>query len=159
MIILVEGLFMGALLMAYLAVGIRNRPFKMAFVYHEDVKERCFEKGYITREELAKSSRRFYIFTLFFMILAAILVYGVNGARHSSGFYQLFFILSVVNLVDRILIDEVWVGHTKAWEIPGCEDLKPYINGKDRAIKWLFGTVGFFLISLLISVLMNLILR
>ena len=158
MIILVEGLFMGALLLGYMAVEIRKGAHQMAFVYHEDVQARCFEKGLITPEELVKSRRRFHIFFLLFMVLSCFLVYGCNGARLSEGFFQLFFILSVVNLVDRILIDEVWVGHTKAWEIPGTEDLKPNINGKDRLMKWLFGTVGFFLFSLLVSSLMGLIL-
>ena len=31
----------------------------------------------------------------------------------------MFAILSIVNLIDRLLIDEYWVGHTKAWKIPG----------------------------------------
>lgn len=39
---------------------------------------------------------------------------------------------SVMNLIDRFLIDGVWVGHTKAWTIPGTEDLKPYITAKDN---------------------------
>lgn len=37
-----------------------------------------------------------------------------------------------MNLIDRFLIDGVWVGHTKAWTIPGTEDLKPYITAKDN---------------------------
>ena len=52
----------------------------------------------------------------------------------------MFAILSIVNLIDRLLIDEYWVGHTKAWEIPGTEDMKPYINKKDKLGKWLMGT-------------------
>ena len=37
-------------------------------------------------------------------------------------------------------IDGYWVEHTSAWEIPGTEDLKPYITAKDKGKKWLFGT-------------------
>ena len=51
-------------------------------------------------------------------------------------------ILSVMNLMDRFLVDDYWVGHTNAWTIPGTEDLKPYITAKDKAKKWLFGTVA-----------------
>ena len=40
--------------------------------------------------------------------------------------------LSVLNLIDRIGIDEWRVGHTDAWTIPGTEDLKPYITAEDR---------------------------
>ncbi len=65
--------------------------------------------------------------------------------------------LSVVNLVDRLLIDEYWVGHTKAWEIPGTENMKPYINRKDKIQKWLMGTVGFAAIATFLSAIMSLI--
>ncbi len=47
-----------------------------------------------------------------------------------------------MNLMDRLLVDGYWVGHTNAWTIPGTEDLKPYITAKDKQKKWLFGTVG-----------------
>ena len=46
-------------------------------------------------------------------------------------------------------IDGYWVGHTKAWVIPGTEDLMPYISKADKQKKWLFGTVGMAVISLL----------
>ena len=84
----------------------------------------------------------------------------VNGARGFwPGFRQTFAILSVVNLIDRLLIDEYWVGHTRAWDIPGTEDLKPYINRKDKLGKWLVGTVGFAILSALLSGIMALALR
>ena len=40
-----------------------------------------------------------------------------------------------MNLIDRFLVDGYWVGHTNAWEIPGTEDLKPYITAKDKGKK------------------------
>ena len=62
--------------------------------------------------------------------------------------------LSVLNLADRLFIDGWWVGHTKAWTIPGTEDLKPYINAQDKKRKWLFGTVGMAVISAALSGIM-----
>lgn len=79
-------------------------------------------------------------------------VYPVNGARDFlAGFWQLFVILSVMNLIDRFLIDSYWGGRTKAWTIPGTEDLKPYITDKDKAKKWLFSTVGMAVISAVLA--------
>ena len=71
----------------------------------------------------------------------------------------MFAVLSIVNLVDRLLIDEYWVGHTRAWDIPGTEDLKPYINGEDKLRKWLFGTVGFALICAVLAGIMSMIVK
>ena len=73
---------------------------------------------------------------------------GINGAKgFVQGFWQLLVILSVMNLMDRLLVDGYWVGHTNAWTIPGTEDLKPYITAKDKQKKWLFGTVGMAVIA------------
>ncbi len=94
-----------------------------------------------------------------YMIFLLVSVYVVNGARGFwPGFRQMFAILFIMNLIDRLLIDEYWVGHTRAWEIPGTEDLKPYINGKDKAVKWLTGTVGFAVLAAILAGAMTLIL-
>ena len=84
-------------------------------------------------------------------------VYALNGARgFLAGFWQLLVILSIMNLIDRFLIDGYWVGHTSAWEIPGTEDLKPYITTKDKGKKWLFGTVGMAVIAAVLAGIMML---
>lgn len=57
------------------------------------------------------------------------------------------------------VIDDWWVSHTKAWTIPGTEDLKPYITGKDKARKWLFGTAGMAVISAILAGVMALLVR
>ena len=83
-------------------------------------------------------------------------VYALNGAKgFVQGFWPLLVILSVMNLIDRFLIDDYWVGHTKAWTIPGTEDLKPYITAKEKQKKWLFGTVGMAGIAAVLAVLMT----
>ena len=87
-------------------------------------------------------------------------VYALNGARgFLAGFWQMLVILSVMNLMDRFLVDDFWVGHTKAWTIPGTEDLKPYITARDKAKKWLFGTVGMAVISAALAAIMMLFMK
>lgn len=49
------------------------------------------------------------------------------------------------------LIDGYWVGHTKAWIIPGTEDMMPYITKSDKCKKWLVGTVGMAAISMIFA--------
>ena len=83
-------------------------------------------------------------------------VYALNVAKgFVQGFWQLLVILSVMNLIDRFWVDGYWVGHTNAWEIPGTEDLKPYITAKDKGKKWLFGTVGMTVISAALAAIMS----
>ena len=90
------------------------------------------------------------------MLVSVYVVNGVQGFR--PGFWQCFAILSIVNLIDRLGIDEWWVGHTNAWIIPGTEDMRPYIDRKDKLGKWMIGTVGFALLSAILAGVMALIL-
>ena len=156
--IVIEGMLLGALLVLFCAVGIRRGAVNMVFLYHRDVQDRCVENGLITRDKIRRNKRLFKGLCIpVYFVFVLISVYTVNGARGVwPGFRQMFAILSIVNLIDRLLIDEYWVGHTKAWEIPGTEDMKPYINRKDKIGKWLMGTVGFALLSAILSGIMSL---
>ena len=159
--VVIEGILLGTLLLLFCAFGIRNGAVNMVFLYHKDVQDKSVRDGLITRKKIRRNAMLFKglaIPAYFAFVLVS--VYVVNGARgFLSGFWQAFAILSVVNLIDRLVIDGYWVGHTKAWEIPGTEDMKPYIDRKDKIGKWLFGTVGFAIISAVLSGIMALVLR
>ena len=158
--ILVEGLLLGTLLAAFCAIGIRNGAVNMVFLYHKDVQERCMREGLITKDQIQKNQRFFKSLGIpVYLVFVLVSVYVVNGTRGFwTGFWQCFAILSVMNLIDRFGIDDYWVGHTKAWVIPGTEDMRPYINRKDKLGKWLIGTVGFAVLSAILSGIMTLIL-
>lgn len=159
--IIIEGALLGALLVLLCAVGIRKGAVTMMFLYHADVQDRCVQNGLITRERIWQNRKIFKgLGVPLYFTFVLVSVYAVNGARGFwPGFWQLFAILSILNLIDRLLIDEYWVGRTKAWNIPGTEDLKPYIDRKDRIEKWLVGTVGFAALSAILSGVMALVLR
>ena len=130
------GLLLGLLLAAFCALGIRRGAVDMVFLYHADVQERCVKNGLITRERINRKRRLFKGLGIpVYLAFLLVSVYVVNGARgFRPGFWQSFAILSIVNLIDRLGIDEYWVGHTKAWVIPGTEDLRPYIDRKDKLV-------------------------
>ena len=159
--IVIEGVLLGALLALLCTVGIRKGAVTMVFLYHGEVQDRCVQNGLITRERIWQNRKIFKGLGIpLYFTFALVSVYGVNGTRGFwPGFWQLFAILSILNLIDRLLIDDYWVGHTKAWDIPGTEDLKPYIDRKDRMGKWLVGTVGFAVLSAILSGVMALVLR
>ena len=159
--VILEGLGLGVLLVLVCAVGIRKGAVGMVHLYSNEVQERCVRAGLTTRERIKRNSIIFKLCCLpGYIAYVLICVYAVNGARgFLAGFWQLFVILSVMNLIDRFLVDDFWVGHTKAWTIPGTEDLKPYITAKDKCRKWIFGTVGMAIISAVLSGIMLLFVR
>ena len=150
--LILEGIGLGAILSLVCAIGIRNGAVGMVHLYNQDVQERCISLGLTTREKINRNRSLFKVLCLpIYIAYVLVCVYAVNGAR---GFWQLLVILFIMNLIDRFLIDEWWVGHTKAWTISGTEDLKPYITAADKRRKWTFGTVGIAVIAAILSGIM-----
>ena len=150
---IIEGLVLGVLLVLICAVGIRKGAVGMVHLYSPEVQDRCVKLKLTTHEKIRRNALLFKVICIpGYIAYVLVCVYAINGAvGFLAGFWQLLVILSVMNLIDRFLVDGFWVGHTKAWTIPGTEDLKPYITAKDKCKKWIFGTVGMAVISAILS--------
>ena len=156
---ILEGLGLGALLVLVCAVGIRKGAVGMVHLYSVKVQERCVNKGLTTHKKIKKNSLLFKAICVpGYIAYVLICTYAVNGASSFlEGFWQMLVIFSVMNLIDRFLVDGFWVGHANAWVIPGTEDLKPYITAKDKRKKWIFSTVGMAVIAAVLSAIMAVI--
>ena len=139
MLILMEGGVMCFVLLLTCVVGIANGPVGLVVLYEQDVQDRVVELGYTTKAEI----RRNFILAciaLFVpsLVLPPLMVYSVNGAAGFWGpFWQMTLIQWIAGLFDRFFIDWYWVGRTKAWIIPGTEDLMPYIPRAVCVRKWM----------------------
>ena len=159
-LVILEGLAMSFWLLLVCVVGIANGPVNLVCFYEQDVQDRVVELGLITADGIKRSSTLVMI-ALFAPVLFVVpaLVYLVNGA---SGFWDAFAQMAAIYLImgifDRIFIDWWWVGHTKAWLIPGTEDLMPYIPAQALVRKWVGTLVGFPLLAAIIAGLMMLFL-
>ena len=159
--VILEGLGLGILLILVCAIGIRKGAVRMVHLYSPEVQDRCVKLGLTTHKKIKRNALLFKAVCVpGYIAYVLVCVYALNGARgFLAGFRQLFVILSAMNLIDRFLIDGYWVGRTQAWTIPGTEDLKPYITAKDKAKKWLFGTVGMAVISAVLAAIMMIFVR
>ena len=73
-------------------------------------------------------------------------------------FLQIYAMTMSEGLFDRFFIDWYWVEHTKAWTIPGTEDLRPYIPQKTKTVKWLITIVGNPIIAAVLAGIMMVVL-
>ena len=158
MIILAEGIVMCFVLLIVCVVGIANGPAGLVLLYEKDVQQRAVELGLTTKEKIKKN---FVICSIAMFVplfvLPPIMVYGINGVTGFwDAFWQMAIILWIQGLFDRLFIDWYWVGKTKAWEIPGTEDLKPYIPAKVLTFKWLSTILLNPLIALIVACVMQL---
>ena len=158
---IIEGLVLGLLLILVCVVGIRKGAVGMVHLYSREVQDRCVKLGLTTHGKIKRNALIFKAVCIpGYIAYVLVCVYAVNGASgFLAGFWQLLVILSVMNLIDRFLVDGFWVGHTNAWAIPDTQDLKPYITAKDKCKKWLFGTVGMVIISALLSAVMMIFIK
>lgn len=153
MLLLIEGIVMCFVLLIVCVIGIANGPVGLVVLYEDDVQERVVELGLTTKAKIKKTM----IITCValyapVLILTPLMVYGINGAEGFwEGFWQMTAILWIMGIFDRIFIDWYWVGKTKAWFIPGTEDLMPYIPKKMLIVKWTFTILGFPLIAAAIA--------
>ncbi len=139
MLILMEGLVMCLFLLLFCVIGIANGPVGLVVLYEQDVQDRVVELGLTTRARIKRSLViSFAVLYLPYIFVVPALVYGLNDATGFwEGFWQITAILWIQNVFDRIFVDWYWVGKTRAWDIPGTEDLKPYIPKKVMLGKWL----------------------
>lgn len=150
---ILEGLGLGALLASVCAIGICKGAVGMVHLYSTEVQQRCVELGLTTKEKIKRKAVIMKLCLLpIYIAYVWICVYGINNAQgYLNAFWQFFVILFVMNLIDHFLMDGLWVGHTKAWIIPGTEDLMPYITKTDKCKKWLAGTLGMLMIATVLA--------
>lgn len=157
MLILVESLAMCFILLIICVIGIANGPVGSVYFYEPEVQEKVVELGLTTKEKIKKryavAGVCLFVPVLFFV---PAMVYFINGA---SGFFDIFLqitmILLIVGLFDRLFIDWYWVGKTKAWYIPGTEELMPYIPRKTLVKKWIGTVIGYPLIAAILAAIMS----
>ena len=143
MILVIEGLAMCFILLLVCVIGIaKDGPVGLVCFYEKNVQDRVVELCLTTKEQIKKRTIIAAIaVTLPMTILIPYMVYVINGtAGFRQSLIQMVIIAMIANIFDRIFIDWYWVGKTNTWNIPGTEDLKPYIPRSTVIKKW-FGTL------------------
>ena len=135
MIVLQLILFCG-LFTLMVKLGVGNNALNGLFFYPKPVQERAFAIGLADRAAVAKKRKRFMI--PFFLVLTAalLLIIGLwNGVRtFGKAYWQALLFLEVMNWYDGIVIDRLWVGHSKFWVIPGTQGV-PFVQTWKQVLK------------------------
>ena len=105
--------------------SVRGGAVNGLFYYPKTVQERAFEIGLSTREEMKKKRKVFMTEFYAVMGIALVLIIAVwnRVTDFKTAYIQALLFLEVMNWYDGIVIDKIWVGHSKFWILPGCEDL------------------------------------
>ena len=121
-------------LMVKLAVG--NNALNALYFYPKPVQDRAIEVGLTDRETIDRKRKSFMI--LFYVVMLAALLLIIAFWNHvrdfKTAYGQALLFLEVMNVYDGIVIDKLWVGHSRFWILPGCEDL-PYVQTWTQVLK------------------------
>lgn len=136
MIIVLQLILYCLIFTGVVAFAVRDGAINGLYFYPKPVQERAFELGLIDRETIKSKRKQIMILLYTVLIFALLLIIGLwNGVRDfKTAFFQTLLFLEVMNWYDGIVIDKVWVGHSKFWVIPGTEDL-PFVPTWKQVLK------------------------
>ena len=116
--------------------GVGNNAMNGLYFYPKEVQEKVFELGLTDRKTVQRKRKIFM--TIFFIVMLAVLLLIIglwNGVRDfPAAYWQALLFLEVMNWYDGIVIDRLWVGHSKFWIIPGTEEM-PFVQTWKQVLK------------------------
>ena len=125
-----------ALFTLMVKTGVGSSALNGLYFYPEPVQEKVYELGLADRETVARKRKRFMIAFFAVMVAALVLLIRVwNGIQDFEPAYlQALIFLEVMNWYDGIVIDRLWVGHSRFWVIPGTEEI-PFVQTWPQVLK------------------------
>lgn len=125
-----------ALFTLMVKLGVGNNALNGLYFYPKPVQKQVFELGLTDWETVAQKRKCFML--AFFAVMAAALVLIIrvwNGVRFFRPAYlQALLFLECMNWYDGIVIDRLWVGHSRFWVIPGTEEV-PFVQTWPQVLK------------------------
>ena len=125
-----------ALFTLMVKIGVGNNALNGLYFYPKPVQEKAYELGLTDRETVTKKRKRFMIAFFAVMAVALILIIRAWNGIHSfwAAYLQALLFLVVMNWYDGIVIDRLWVGHSRFWVIPGTEK-SPFVQTWPQVLK------------------------
>ena len=116
--------------------AVRGGAIDGLYFYPKIVQERAIEIGLTTKEVMQRKKKIFMTEFYIIMLVALVLIIGVlhRVSDFKTAYLLALLFLEVMNWYDGIVIDKIWVGHSKFWILEGCEEL-PFIQTWKQVLK------------------------
>ena len=142
-----------ALFTLMVKIGAGSSALNCLYFYPKDYQEQAFRLNLTDRETVVRKRKQFMLPFFLVMLAALLLIIGLwNRVRDfRPAYWQALLFLEVMNWYDGLVIDRLWVGHSRFWVIPGMEGV-PYVQSwpqvlKKRCILTLIWIVGAALVA------------
>lgn len=147
-------LILYCLLFVLLVKGaVRNSGLNCLYFYPKEYIEEAHKRGIADKAETMKKGKRFMIPFCIVMLVVLILIIAVwnHVTDFKTAYIQAYLFLVVMNWFDGIVIDKLWVGHSKIWLINGMEDISYVKPWKSVLVKRGAATVRYLIIALAVA--------
>lgn len=147
------------LFIAMVKVLARDSGLNCLYFYPQDYIDEAARRGLADRDAVTKKGKlvMFPFCLILLVVLVLILAVWNRVTDFWAAYWQAYLFLVVMNWFDGIVLDRLWVGHSRLWRIPGMEGV-PYIKPwKTVLIKRSAATVLYLVIALAVAGLVVLV--
>lgn len=133
--------------------AVRDSGLNCLYFYPKDFLAEADRRGLADKDTVMKKGTRFMVpfCIILLVVLVAIIAFWNHITDFRTAYIQSVLFLVVVNWFDALVIDRLWVGHSKIWRIAGMEDV-PYVKPwKTILVKRIAATVMYLIISLAVA--------
>ena len=133
--------------------AVKNDGCNCLYFYPKDFLKEVQKRGIADKKTVMKRSKWFMIPFCIIIFVALILIISVwnHVTDLKTAYLQSCLFLVVMNWFDGIVIDRLWVGHSKIWHIEGMEGI-PYVKSwKTVLIKLGVATVLYLVVALVVA--------
>lgn len=109
--------------------AVRNNGLNCLYFYPPQFIEEAQKRGIADKAATMKKGKKFMIpfCIVIFLILVPVIAFWNHVTDFKTAFIQAYIFLVVMNWFDGIVLDRLWVAHSKIWVIEGMEGV-PYIK-------------------------------
>ena len=130
--------------------AVRDSGLHCLYFYPKEYIEEAHRRGIADKAAVMKSGKRFMIPFCIIIFAAPILMtsFWNRVTDFKTAYLQAALFLVVVNWFDALVIDRLWVGHSKIWRIKGMDGV-PYVKPwKTILMKRSLATVMYLIVAL-----------
>ena len=153
MLLLMQNVLYCFLFIFLVKCAVKDNGLNCLYFYPKEYIEEAHKRGIADKDATMKKGKRFMVpFCIFiFVVLILIISLWNHVTDFKTAYLQAYLFLVVMNWFDGIVLDIIWVGHSKTWVIKGMEGV-PYVKPlKSVLIKRSAATVLYLLVALVVA--------
>lgn len=159
MLLVLQNVLFCLLFISLVKCAARNNGLNCLYFYPKEYIEEAHKRGLADKDATMKKGKRFMIPFCIVMLVVLILIIAVwnHVTDFKTAYLQTVLFLVVMNWFDGIVLDKLWVGHSKIWIIEGMEGVNYTDPWKKILIKRGLATIMYLVLAFAVAGLIVLI--